>query len=166
MAAEVRRGYGCAINVNSRKVVILFPAGLARSTGHLHLTRRPVVPCNSLIQRFRNLLPIRRILQHVFIRRTADERNLRENRRHGRACQHNIAGFLHSAIANARCLGRYCSKQRLLYAAGELSRLQSFLANIYVCPVDRLQLRGSRIQFRVGVRILFRNSRAMRSTWD
>src|SRR5438270_1044632 len=95
----------------------LFHAGNLNPTESLGITR------NTAIERFRDALAVFRCAQLALVGWITDERDLRQDRGHVGADQHDKGRFLYSTILYPWTLRRLAGMKRLLYIRGKLARL-------------------------------------------
>src|SRR6266576_905496 len=107
--------------------VLLLPLGLIDPARDLHPAQPAHVFSNPTIERFSNPLTVLCRAQALFISWIAYERNLRQDRRHIRADQHNERRLLHTTIAKTGIFGRKPAMQGPLHVGGKLAGFFHFL---------------------------------------
>src|SRR5438445_9701513 len=107
--------------------VLLLPLGLIDPARDLHPAQPAHVFSNPTIERFSNPLTVLCRAQALFISWIAYEGNLRQDRRHIRADQHNERRLLHTTIPKTGIFARKPAMQGPLHVGGKLAGFFHFL---------------------------------------
>src|SRR5579864_9350968 len=91
--------------------------------GNFHAVGTGCVACDSSVESFGDLFPIAAAAQFLFVGRTANERDFRQNSRHRAFGKHDEAGFLDTAVAQAGILRRERAIERTLHTGRKVPRL-------------------------------------------